>query len=461
MKTVPLMAGSPSNVWASCLRQYLSFRYRRSPVVLDRVFEIHTWLANVGSHDRAVTHGDVGKWSVGDVQLRDEASELWLTGQGASDVRVVWSDLLSWSLPLKEDVTSWIREWDRAVVRDGGITVVSLPLMVVARISVGGLTRWGSWSESNCLVESSSVGVPSVDVRLVEDSQLREVLPCETLAVRWARADVRREISPSPRLWNTGLEPNWHWEQAGHLSEQELLTGLGGDGLVEHLCDLAGIQVGLETEDTGLAPASEDLGEVEGLVEGLEWVVVGTHWSGATWSSKHVGEEGGVSGLLVGHELDEIHIRLGEVQLGKVGLVESGENVVKEIQLDPLLVETEKDRLVVEVGLNAVHWLGSVSSKTAGWLKWNWLRVVEGAVRIVQNWVWWRDWNGGVQRLISDGSSNGWGARVWSIAVGHSSRYDWLGSKGVSWDGLNRDAGVRGLGRETCRVDRWLLVVRI
>lgn len=202
-----------------CLCQYLSSRYRRSPVVLDRVFEIHTWLANVGSHGRAVTHGDVGKWSVGDVQLRDEASELWLTGQGASDVRVVWSHLLSWSLPLEENITSWIREWNRAVVRDGGITVVSLLLMVVASISLGGLTSWSSWSESNSLVESSSVGVPSVDVWLVEDSQLWEVLPCETLAVRWARADVRREISPSPRLWNTGLEPDWHWKQASHLSE--------------------------------------------------------------------------------------------------------------------------------------------------------------------------------------------------------------------------------------------------
>lgn len=219
--------------------------------------------------------------------------------------------------------------------------------------------------------------------------------------------------------------------------------------------------MGLETEDTGLTPASEDLGEVEGLVEGLEWVVVGTHWSGAAWSSKHVGEEGGVSGLLVGHELDEVHIRLGEVQLGKVGLVEAGENVVEEIQLDPLLVESEKDRLVVEVGLNAVNWLSSVSSKTAGWLEWNWLQVVEGTVRIVRNWVRWRHWNGGVQRLISDGSSNGWGSRVWSIAVGDSCRDDGLGSNGVSWDGLNRDAGVRGLRRETCRVNRWLLVVRI
>ena len=41
---------------------------------------IHTWLADVGGHDRTVAHGDVGEWSVSNVQLRDEASELWLTG---------------------------------------------------------------------------------------------------------------------------------------------------------------------------------------------------------------------------------------------------------------------------------------------------------------------------------------------------------------------------------------------
>jgi hypothetical protein len=76
-------------------------------------------------------------------------------------------------------------------------------------------------------------------------------------------------------LWDTSLEPDGHWEETAELTEDHLLTGLGGDGLIEELCDFAGVEMGLETPDAGFTETGELLGEVEGFVDCGEGVVVG------------------------------------------------------------------------------------------------------------------------------------------------------------------------------------------
>lgn len=59
--------------------------------------------------------------------------------------------------------------------------------------------------------------------------------------------------------------------------------------------------------------------------------------------------------FLVGHELDQETIAGGEASS-------------REIQLNPFLVETEEDGLVVEIGLNTVDGLSTVSTEATSWL---------------------------------------------------------------------------------------------
>jgi hypothetical protein len=76
-------------------------------------------------------------------------------------------------------------------------------------------------------------------------------------------------------LRDSGLEPDGHGKEACELAEDQLLAGFSSDGLVEELCNFAGIQVCLETPDAGLAEAGYFLGEVECFVDGFEGIVVG------------------------------------------------------------------------------------------------------------------------------------------------------------------------------------------
>jgi len=75
-------------------------------------------------------------------------------------------------------------------------------------------------------------------------------------------------------LWDTALKPNRHWEEAGELAEDQLLTGLSGDRLIQELSDFARVKMGLESPDTGLTESSELLREVERFANGCEWIVV-------------------------------------------------------------------------------------------------------------------------------------------------------------------------------------------
>ena len=73
---------------------------------------------------------------------------------------------------------------------------------------------------------------------------------------------------------DSGLEPDGHGEQACELAEDQLLARFCGDGLIEELCALAGIEMCLESPDTRFTEASQLLGEVESFMDGLEGVIV-------------------------------------------------------------------------------------------------------------------------------------------------------------------------------------------
>jgi hypothetical protein len=136
----------------------------------------------------------------------------------------------------------------------------------------------------------------------------------------------------------------------------------------------------LETPDTRLAKSSELLGEVEGLVDRGEGVVVCALRSRASRTSEKVAEKRSVPRFLIGHKLNEKAIRWSEASCGEVLLAESSKNVVEEIKLNPLLVESKKNGLIVEVRLNAVYWLSSIGTQTTRWLVWHWLRLVEETI---------------------------------------------------------------------------------
>jgi hypothetical protein len=142
------------------------------------------------------------------------------------------------------------------------------------------------------------------------------------------------------------------------LSEDHLLAGFGGDGLVEELRALAGVEVRLETPDARLAKAGQLLGEVEGFVDGGEGVIVCawssklgrareggaenwalTLWGSTAWSTEQIGEQGCVSRLLISHELDEKSVTWSQACSRELLLRECSEDIMEEIQLDPLLVQ--------------------------------------------------------------------------------------------------------------------------
>lgn len=146
-----------------------------------------------GSVD-AVLGGDVQERRVSDVQLADPHGELRSAGGGGGNVGVVWTDLLSWVLPLEVDLTSWVREWDGAVLGKSGRAVKAGDIVTNARVDLGQVTvAWGDGTKADGLVGTGLAGVAAENVRLVQDGELREVLPDETLGVSWARRDVWSE----------------------------------------------------------------------------------------------------------------------------------------------------------------------------------------------------------------------------------------------------------------------------
>ncbi len=321
--------------------------------------------------------------SVGHVELSNPRDEGRLAGDTAlgRDVAVVGSDGLAGSVPLEEDLLAGEGEGLRAVVADGGAAAVAGLVQVDAALVLGGDGGRAGRAVVGALPEAGVVGRDTVDVRLVGHVQGREVLPCEACGILRAGADVGCEESPGPRLRDTGLEPHGHGVQAGHLAEDHLLAAFGSDGLGEELANLARVEVVDEAPHTRLTPAGEDLVEVDKLAGVGERVVVGALRRRGL--AEHVAQEGGVALLLLSHERDQRHVLRGETS-GCPVLVGEGRNaVVEQVELNPLLVKTQGDGLVVEVTLDHVARQRTVCSETASWGVGDRLVMLELAVRVV------------------------------------------------------------------------------
>lgn len=133
-----------------------------------------------------------------------------------------------------------------------------------------------------------------------------------------------------------------------------------------------------KTPDTGLSEPSQTLHKVEPLANGVVWVVVNALLGCSL--AEHVGQKGGVSAFLVGHELNERHVLRIETGRDKIGLGEAGQAVVEKVELDPFLsryvsriteneervspylVQAQCDRLVIEVAFHHVAWERTVGA---------------------------------------------------------------------------------------------------
>ena len=114
------------------------------------------------------------------------------------------------------------------------------------------------------------------------------------------------------------LEPYIHWSKTAHLAENLLLASLGCNRLSQKLTNFARIEMVDETPNTGLAESSQALHEVKPLTNSVVGVVVHALLGGGF--AKHVGQKGGVSGLLVGHELNKRLVLRADASLKEIGL---------------------------------------------------------------------------------------------------------------------------------------------
>lgn len=199
------------------------------------------WVASVcgdvGLDSHARIPRDIRQGRVCQVQLRNPSNEFRSASCSRSDVAVVWTDGLARCFPGEVNFTTGIREWYAAVVGYSGGAILADGVVVEARLGSrddGGVESVLAGVDG--LVKTGLRGVAAGWVRLVENAQRGEILPCETCLVRGAGADVGSEQRPSPGLGDTGLEPDGHREETVELTEDHLLPCLGGDGLEEQLC---------------------------------------------------------------------------------------------------------------------------------------------------------------------------------------------------------------------------------
>jgi hypothetical protein len=182
--------------------------------------------------------------------------------------------------------------------------------------------------------------------------------------------NVPGQQRPSHRLGDSSLKVDGHGEGTGELPESHLLPSLGGDRLQKQLSRWPRVEVGQESVDSRLSPSGQALAKVDKVADSVKVVGVGALLgTGTVVVREDVGEEGRVRDLLVGHELDQ------ELVLGREACClellggESGETVVEEIaeesastssckvanvQLDPLLVQSQVERLEIKVGHGVV-----------------------------------------------------------------------------------------------------------
>ena len=365
------------------------------------------------------------KRSVGQVQLRDPSDKSRGAGSGVGDVGVVGTDGETGVLPGEVDQLSREGQRLRAVARDGWaarvagvLGAVDVHTALVSRDSrVGGVSD----AAASNLVRLGVVGREAVGVGLVVDEQSREVLPCKTSGVLGAGADVGSKVGPLPGLRDTSLEPDGHRRKTHHLTERDLLAGLGSDGQGEKVGNLARVHVGKETPYTRLTEASDLDVEVDELADRAIWVVVSA--LGGSSLAEHVGEESSVTSFLGGHKSNVGAVLSSQTSVKEVLGREDGKTVVEQIELNPLLVETKGDGLVVEVAVDHVARLSTVGAKTTSRHVGNGHGVLRQTVGVVvgSRWVWGQRSNGGAHssRPFSSSSSGG-STRVRSMAGGTS-----------------------------------------
>ena len=75
-------------------------------------------------------------------------------------------------------------------------------------------------------------------------------------------------------------------ERGLRIGGRSFVGGPSGDRLVERLSNFAGIEVDLETPDTGLAKARDFLREAKSFVHSLEGIAVSALWGSTSWTAE-------------------------------------------------------------------------------------------------------------------------------------------------------------------------------
>lgn len=169
--------------------------------------------------------------------------------------------------------------------------------------------------------------------------QGREVLPCQTGLVLRTGTDVGCQQGPCPGLRNANLKPDRHREETFELPEDQLLTGLGGDGLGEQCCGLSRIHVSQEPVYSRFAKACELLAEVHKFHNSLIWVVIGALLR--CLCPQDVGDQRSMSNLLFRHKLNQISIFCCKTCSREFRLGETSKTIVEQVELDVFSVKNE------------------------------------------------------------------------------------------------------------------------
>ena len=190
------------------------------------------------------------EWRVGEIQLLTPCHECGSTSRGRCNVGVVGADGLTGGIPFEENLLAGEAERLRLVVGNAWSAAIASNVQILTASGDVG-DRWVGDTRANLLaaVLSSVIGRVAVDVAVVQDVEVREVLPrsindqinirvhkrcrrgshLQPSLVLWAVADILRKHSPSPRLGPAVLEPYIHRCKTTHLAEDHLLTCLSGN----------------------------------------------------------------------------------------------------------------------------------------------------------------------------------------------------------------------------------------
>mgnify|MGYP003624082379 CR=1 FL=1 len=201
----------------------------------------------------SVVTGDLER-SVSQVELVDPGNESGSTSRCCCNVGVVGANSQTRVLPSQVEELAGEGKRLGAVACDTGCTGVS---RMLGRVDIDTTHLFGDGGVAGVcdaaagdLVGLGVVGREAVGIGLIVDEQRREVLPRETSGVFWTLADIRSKVGPCPRLGDTSLKPYWHRWKTEHLTERELLTRLGGDGLRQKLSSLARVEMVDKSPDT-------------------------------------------------------------------------------------------------------------------------------------------------------------------------------------------------------------------